>query len=37
MNSIVSWLRRQPLLGFVALTYGISWCGIVIDPQRTVA
>ena len=24
------WLRRHPLLGYFALTYGISWGGILV-------
>ena len=27
--TLVYWLRRQPLLGYFALTYGISWSGIL--------
>ena len=35
MNRSVHWLRRHPLLGYFALTYGISWIGIVVLLSAT--
>ena len=31
------WLRRHPVTGFFALTYGISWSGILIVMGATSA
>ncbi len=28
--TLVLWLRRHPLLGYFALTYGVSWGGIFV-------
>ncbi len=33
--TLVAWLRRYPLLGYFALTYGISWSGIVMVLSAT--
>jgi hypothetical protein len=34
--TLVHWLRRQPLLGYFAVAYGISWGGILVVISFTV-
>lgn len=28
--TLTLWLRRHPLIGYFAMTFGISWCGILV-------
>lgn len=33
--TLAAWLRRHPLIGYFALAYGVSWCGILIIVGAT--